>query len=222
MKQLRDGFLLEASVIAIFAITDVLLWGTVLALAFPASVPVATVVYAAAPSSPLPEQEVDGLKSKLVDSVPAPVGIPARIRIQRLGLDAVVESVGLTADGAMDAPSHPLDAGWYSPGPRPGEPGSAVIDGHVDWYAGQAGAFRDLKDAMPGDIITVEDDAGAVISFVVRESRMYAAAADATDVFVSTDGNAHLSLITCGGTWDKRAGQYSERLVVFADRETGE
>ena len=73
-----------------------------------------------------------------------------------------------------------------------------------------------------GDEIEIEDDAGTVVSFVVRESRTYDAAADATDVFVSDDGIAHLNLITCGGTWDKRAGQYPERLVVFADRKADE
>ncbi|MEI6510794.1 MAG: class F sortase [Candidatus Uhrbacteria bacterium] len=214
MKQLRDGFILETSVIALFAITDVLLWGGVVAFAFPTSATVATVG-----TGPL-----EIARAAIVPPIDAVigVGIPARIRIQRIGIDAVVESVGLTKDGAMDVPALPLDAGWYSYGQRPGETGSAVIDGHVDWYAGQTGAFKNLKDARPGDEIVIEDDAGAVVTFVVREIRTYDAAADATAVFVSDDGNAHLNLITCGGKWDKLAGQYPDRLVVFADRTTPE
>jgi len=214
MKQLRDGFILEASVIAIFAITDVLLWGTVLRFAFPTFPTVATVGKG-------PVEIARAASLPPIDSTER-IGIPTRIRIPRLGIDAAVESVGLTADGAMGVPSRPLDAGWYSPGPRPGESGNAVIDGHVDWYGGQDGAFKDLKDARPGDAVEVVDDAGTVVSFVVRESRTYAAAADATDVFVSTDGTSRLNLITCGGAWDKRTGMYAERLVVFADRMSEE
>lgn len=52
-----------------------------------------------------------------------------------------------------------------------------------------------------------------------RESRTYDALADATRVFRSDDGKAHLNLITCQGAWDKQAKQYSKRLVVFTDRQ---
>jgi sortase (surface protein transpeptidase) len=145
-------------------------------------------------------------------------GAPAHIWIPSIAVDAIVEHVAMKKDGSMDTPTHPLDVGWYSLGPRPGEPGSAAIAGHVDWWKGATAVFKDLRKVNIGDVITVQDEEGKEVSFIVRESRSYKAADDAREVFVSTDGKAHLNLITCDGAWDKNAGQYARRLVVFADK----
>jgi hypothetical protein len=72
---------------------------------------------------------------------------------------------------------------------------------------------------QPGDKLYIKDEKGVVTTFVVRMSRSYDPAADASDVFGSSDGQAHLNLITCEGTWDKAQKSYSDRLVVFADEE---
>lgn len=141
-----------------------------------------------------------------------------RLKIPSIALDADIEGVALTPENDMAVPQDPLHAGWYDLGPRPGEIGSAVIDGHVSWYYGATGVFADLHKLQAGDTITVEDAAGVSTSFVVREIRRYDPGADASDVFFSTDGRAHLNLITCDGVWDKNAQEYSARLVVFADK----
>ncbi|MDP2664469.1 MAG: class F sortase, partial [bacterium] len=75
-----------------------------------------------------------------------------------------------------------------------------------------------LYKLRKGDIVYIEDDRGAVISFVVRESQRYDPKADASDVFGSNDGKAHLNLVTCEGIWDEGAKSFSQRLVVFTDR----
>ncbi len=147
------------------------------------------------------------------------IGIPARIIIPSINVDAAIEQVSVTADGFMDVPKFPLDAAWYELGPRPGEKGSAVIDGHVDWYHGAKAVFLDLHSLKPGDKIEIQDDQGAVITFVVREIRSYDPNADVPDVFGSNDGKAHLNLITCGGVWNAIKKTHSERLVVFTDKE---
>jgi LPXTG-site transpeptidase (sortase) family protein len=146
------------------------------------------------------------------------IGVPVRLTIASIAVHAPIEQVALTKAGAMGIPKEPMNAAWFSLGPRPGEPGSAVIDGHLNWYQGATGVFRDLRKLKAGDTIVVTDDAGTEISFVVRELRAFAAGADSTDVFRSTDDGAHLNLITCDGTWDSHAKQYSKRLVVFTDR----
>lgn len=147
-------------------------------------------------------------------------GNPVYITIPSIGVDAPVERVALTSDGYMDVPRDPGNAGWYALGPRPGEVGSAAIAGHVAWFDGETAVFSGLHKVVPGDTILVRNDDGSDAAFVVREIRTYAADADATDVFLSRDGKAHLNLITCVGEWDRDAGQYAERLVVFADQET--
>ena len=146
-------------------------------------------------------------------------GFPIRLKISKIKVNAAIEQVGLTADGAMGIPKLPRNAAWYNDGPRPGEIGSATISGHLNWYKGVTGVFAKLNQLKVGDIITVQDDVGNMISFVVRKVRLYGAQEDATDVFTSDDGKAHLNLITCDGIWDKKTKQYSKRLVVFTDKQ---
>lgn len=147
-------------------------------------------------------------------------GAPVQISISAIALNAVIKLVGLTKEGAMDVPSNAVETGWYELGPRPGEIGSAVIAGHVEWPYGSPAVFFELNQLKPGDTIIVLDDRGESVSFTVREMRMYDAAADATDVFLSHDGKAHLNIITCAGVWDAQAGQYTQRLIVFTDKVT--
>lgn len=145
---------------------------------------------------------------------------PTRLRIPAIGVNAPIGAVGLAPDGSMGVPKRPAHTTWYALGPRPGEAGSAVIAGHVSWMYGATAVFAELHTLAPGNTITVQAGDGKIISFVVREIRAYDAAADATDIFFSADGQAHLNLVTCSGTWDKNAKQYTERLVVFADKVT--
>ena len=155
--------------------------------------------------------------------VPAAPGLPVRLRIPSIRVDAAVEAVGLTAAGAMDTPKETNDVAWFHPGPRPGEAGSAVIAGHFGWEDGKALVFNDLSTLHQGDIVQVEDGYGITLSFVVRETRNYDPAADASEIFTSSDGKAHLNLITCEGVWNVQEQQYSNRLVIFTERtENGE
>jgi LPXTG-site transpeptidase (sortase) family protein len=105
--------------------------------------------------------------------------------------------------------------GWFEPGPRPGEIGSAVIAGHVDGESGEPAVFTNLYKLKEGDKLYIEDDKGGSIAFVVRESRTYDPGY-ADEVFIQND-NAHLNLITCDGVWDGVKKSYSKRLVVFTD-----
>ncbi|MFA5997922.1 MAG: class F sortase [Candidatus Paceibacterota bacterium] len=144
-------------------------------------------------------------------------GLPVRLTIPRIGVDAALESVGLTPEGAMDVPTGPANAAWFSPGPRPGEEGSAVIAGHYGWKDGLPAVFDDLSALQKGDKIYIEDENGVLTAFVVRELRSYGEYEDAPEVFGSIDGKAHLNLVTCGGVWNKDSKSYAKRLVVFAD-----
>jgi sortase (surface protein transpeptidase) len=79
------------------------------------------------------------------------------------------------------------------------------------------GVFYNLSELRAGDLIYVLNDKGVTTEFVVRESRNYDPAADATDVFTSKDVGIHLNLITCEGTWNPGQLSYSQRLVIFTD-----
>jgi LPXTG-site transpeptidase (sortase) family protein len=147
------------------------------------------------------------------------VGLPIRLKIPKINVDTPIESVGLTLQGAMDAPKIPSDVAWFNLGSRPGEIGSAVISGHYGWKNNIAAVFDNLSKLKKGDKVYIEDEKGIVITFVVRETKKYSSNADASDVFTSHDEKSHLNLITCGGVWNKTLKSYSNRLVVFADKE---
>lgn len=147
-------------------------------------------------------------------------GLPLRLKIPGINVDAAVEYVGLTSNGEMGVPKSPDDVAWFELGPRPGDNGSAVIAGHYGtWKNGKASVFDNLYKLREGDKLYIEDDRGVIISFVVRESRRYDPNADASDVFDPNDGKPHLNLVTCEGVWDEVSKSYSKRLVVFTDKE---
>lgn len=149
----------------------------------------------------------------------AKLGLPVRLKIPKINVDAAFEYVGLTADGSMDAPKSQDNVAWFNLGPRPGENGSAAVAGHYGIKDGKASVFDNLRKLRKGDKIYIEDDKGLITVFAVRESRRYDMNANASDVFVSNDGKSHLNLITCEGVWDKASQSYSKRLVVFTDKE---
>lgn len=143
---------------------------------------------------------------------------PVRLIIPTISVDADIESVGLAPDGAMDVPKERASAAWFNRGPRPGEDGSAVINGHYGWKDGKASVFDTLHTLRAGDTIYVQDSIGGITAFVVRELTYYNPKANASAVFNSDDGTAHLNLVTCEGVWDAVSKNYSQRLVVFADK----
>ena len=157
-------------------------------------------------------------KEKLASA--ANSSLPVRIKIPAINVDAPMEYVGLTLDGAMDVPKGPAEAAWYMLGPRPGEIGSAVLAGHSGWKNNVPAVFDDLHKLSKGDKIYIENEQGEILTFVVRENRKYNPDADATDVFGSNDGGAHLNLVTCIGIWNETEKSRSDRLVVFADKAT--
>jgi LPXTG-site transpeptidase (sortase) family protein len=146
--------------------------------------------------------------------------LPVRLRIPTINVDANFIAVGFTHDGAMDVPRGPAEVGWFSFGPRPGENGSSVVDGHSGWKNNIPAVFDNLYKLKKGDKIYVEDDGGAIITFVVRESKKYGPHDNVPEVFITNDGKSHLNLITCTGIWNIFSKSRSNRLVVFADKET--
>ncbi len=141
---------------------------------------------------------------------------PVRLTIPSINVDAKVEGVGITEDGAMDVPNNTIDVGWYKLGSSPGEVGSAVIAGHLNGIKGEPGVFKNLDKLKPDDKIYVYNDKGLTATFVVRKSLTFDPGY-ADEVFSPKDSGIHLNLITCDGSWDEIKKSYSKRLVVFSD-----
>jgi len=174
----------------------------------------------------IPKSSIRDGSASLVENVAAlsnqeqaSAGLPARLRIPIIHIDSAVIPMGLTPDGAMEVPKNPVEVAWLDLGSRPGETGTAVIAGHYGWKNNTPGVFDNLYKLGIGDKIFVEDEKGTTATFIVRETRIYGKDEAAPDVFGSSDGKAHLSLVTCTGVWEKTEETRSERFVVFADKE---
>ena len=141
-------------------------------------------------------------------------GQPVSLEIERTGVDAHIEHVGLTDDGAMDVPQEWENVGWFEPGTLPGEVGNSVIAGHYDSPTGPA-VFFELRELEPGDQITVVTDEDEQLTFEVTKTEMVLADdAPLEEIFGSSE-DRNLNLITCDGIWDQSANMYDHRLVVY-------
>lgn len=146
-------------------------------------------------------------------TAPPPAVTPNRLRIPALGVDAAVVPVGLAVNGDMEIPGA-RDVGWYDLGPRPGEPGSAVLAAHID-YAGQPGAFFDLGSIPVGAEVIVAGEDGEQ-RFVVEQREQVAKADVDLSRFFTNEGPTRITLITCGGAFDKSIRHYEDNLIITA------
>lgn len=143
------------------------------------------------------------------------VGVPVRLVVPSIGVDAGLESLGLLRDGTLEGPHEWAVAGWYADGVRPGDPGPAVIAGHVDSVSGPAVFYR-LRDLRPGARATVYTRDSQQLHFVVDDVRSYPKTRFPTGAVYGPTPLPELRLITCTGDFDWTAHSYLDNLVVTA------
>ena len=147
---------------------------------------------------------------------PVPEGIePVRLQIPAIGVDATVVPAGIEADGDMELPAA-AEVGWYRLGPRPGDLGSAVLAGHVD-LNDERGAFFDLRLLPVGAEVLVTGPDGAVRRFVVTAREQVPKEQVDLSRYFTHEGPARLTLITCGGAFDRGDGHYQDNIIVTAE-----
>ena len=143
---------------------------------------------------------------------PSPVGL----RIESLGIgDAAVVDVGVEPNGEMEIPGA-TEIGWYRFGSSPGEPGSAVLAAHIA-FNGRDGVFRNLDDIEVGDIVEVLYGDGSSQRFEITETAQYAKDELPIDRVFAKDGSPELTLITCGGDFNRSLNSYTDNVVAYAE-----
>jgi Sortase domain len=141
---------------------------------------------------------------------------PSTLSIPNIGVQAPIVGVGGTANGAMQTPE-PGQVGWYRHGPQPGDPGPAVLVGHLDTRTGPD-VFSRLGELRPGDEILVGRPDGTTARFLVgRLERHPKTALPTSRIWTKTSGPL-LRLITCAGSWDPATRHYRDNLIVYAAR----
>ncbi|MEV6924209.1 class F sortase [Dactylosporangium sp. NPDC051485] len=139
---------------------------------------------------------------------------PSRLRIAQLGVDTPLESLVMDGSGVLQSPKVYGEAGWFATGTLPGDPGPAVLAGHVDSKTGPAVFYR-LHELKPGDTVDVRRGDGWLTSRVTA-SEHYSKAQFPTAKVYGPTPVPELRLITCGGTFDQSRHSYRDNLVVYA------
>ncbi|MGI8492862.1 MAG: class F sortase, partial [Acidimicrobiales bacterium] len=146
---------------------------------------------------------------------------PVALRVPAIGVSTNVVRVGLNPDRTLQVP--PLtyagthEAAWYDLGPAPGQPGAAVIVGHVDSTTGPAVFYR-LPTLRPGDGVEVTEADCATVRFLVTSVEQYPKNAFPSQRVYGATAGPELRLVTCGGTFDRATGHYLSNIVVYASR----
>lgn len=147
---------------------------------------------------------------------PAPVGerAPVRLVIPSIGVSAPIDPAGLNGDRTMQVPEDFARTNWYTGFPAPGDPGPAVIVGHVDNRTGPA-VFKRLRDLSPGNEVIVQRADGRHVVFVVELTKQVPKSAFPTDEVYGPTPDPQLRLVTCGGTFDRSSRHYRDNIIVF-------
>src|SRR5215470_16782357 len=123
---------------------------------------------------------------------------PRQLEIPRIGLTAPIVGVGTTAVGDLDAPAGPHEVGWFVGGPRPSEPGNALLTGHLDFHTGELGVFWRLKELAPGDDILVDTERGT-LRFQVENSWLYERDSAPVEQILGFQIGRVITILTCEG-----------------------
>jgi hypothetical protein len=141
--------------------------------------------------------------------------VPVRISVPVINVNAPLVALGRNADGSAKVPRSFGVAGWFRPGPEPGERGAAVILGHVDSKSGP-GVFYRLKALRRGDRILIRLRTGELLPFTVTGAREASKHRFPTRLVYAHTGPPTLRLVTCGGSFNSASGHYIDNYIVFA------
>jgi sortase (surface protein transpeptidase) len=140
---------------------------------------------------------------------------PVRIVIPAIGVAAPIIPLGLNPDHSMQVPRSFSVAGWFRPGPEPGEPGAAIVLGHVDSKSGP-GVFFHLRALRRGDKVKIVLADRRTLRFVVTGSIDASKTHFPSRLVYRRTPEPTLRLITCGGPFNSATGHYVDNHIVFA------
>jgi hypothetical protein len=161
-----------------------------------------------------PRLRMEARPARLEDLRRSPRPVPRALVVPRTGVRAPVVPVGVeAATRALELPNGGGRLGWYRHGPAPGQPGTAVIAGHVDW-ADAPGAFFELRRLRPGDRVRVQLPGGVRVFEVIARRRH--GKDELPPRLFARSGPPLLALVTCAGDFDERTRTYDDNLIVWA------
>lgn len=145
---------------------------------------------------------------------------PSWVSLESAGLDQEpITPEGLTPQGTIDP--EPGDAIWHVGSDRvvPGQPGTAVIAGHVV-YDDEPDVFYNLPEVSEGDIVTIGYGNGETRDFVITERQQMSKEGlqRAPSVWGNQDDVARIAFITCDDSLGQRSdGHARANFVAIAE-----
>jgi hypothetical protein len=169
-------------------------------------------------------------------SLPEPVIADIGASGSFLTVPALSIRASLIPTGAMGAPGTasliiPADiheVGWWDGtvqdgtrtihenAPAPGQPGVALIAGHVDSAGAGPGALHNLAALKVGDTIEISDSARQVSIWIVDAVPQTNLKTELPPALWVTTGAPKLALVTCGGPFNTFTGHYQDNVIVWA------
>ena len=158
------------------------------------------------------------------------IGDNDRMLIPRFNVDAPLTYRAVGTDGIMPNPDGPDDiayydfSAWPGKGGRPGA-GNPVFAGHVDsgHVACNNGSVPPPCQAVLWELnnLALEDEIhivvdGTLYRFAVSSNEPVDAVSGPWDQIVSASAEPALTIITCGGDFNRETGEYTHRQVVKA------
>jgi hypothetical protein len=163
--------------------------------------------------------------------VPVQLVIPIPSSNHPDGVTAPVTADPLLPNGDLFVPSDPGIISWANEDAPPGATfGTAILVGHVN-YNGEVGALSDLAEYAAehvGATFTVGLADGRQLTYRITGGAQYdkdqlAAQPelrreiyDQESAFGEPPGTGRLVLVSCGGAFDNRTGNYQDNVFVFA------
>lgn len=147
-----------------------------------------------------------------------PASVPASIQIDSIGVSAPIIQVGVTSQGAIDAPLDNVHAGWYNKSAKPGGTGSVFIDGHYGTRTDK-GVFHNLSNTKSGQEIKIKNGAGQEFKYrIVSVKTLPVDQVDMAEALrPARISRQSLTIITCAGQYNIGNNSYNQRTIVYAE-----
>lgn len=170
-----------------------------------------------APTPTAMESSTQSASASPSASEPVSYPVPVRVSIPAIGVNTAVLPVGLDKNKALAIPEDITKVGWYDLGVPPGsEQGSAVLVAHRDGRVQGHGVFYNLGQLVPGNRVQVTTADGGKLNYKVVARELISKKKLPYDELFAIDGPARLTLISCGGYYDRNNGGYQDNVVVTA------
>lgn len=183
----------------------------------PTAAPRARVAGSGVATPECPQLDNAGGRMKWVPSANAgPWPTDGKVSLPSLGVEAPIVKVGVDPAGLMVVPKNARDVAWLDQGEIPlGPTQNVVMAGHIN-YSRRAGSFSRIQNMKPGDIVTLSMN-GKTWQYRVQWTCLFDRQTTQAARIMGYTENPSVTLISCGGVFDRRARTHNKRVAVRAE-----